>query len=377
MKVKVENFQSIKSAELEIKGLTVITGENSIGKSALARALSGVFTNTRGDAYVRNGEKSLSVEVSFEDGNQILWEKGKGVNQYTVNGKFIPKVGSSVPDEVKDIGVKAVEVDGKELHPQIAKQFQNIFLLDLPPSALSSALSDVDTIQKLEKASSTARSEMRDIKSRLKVKREDLEEARNKSLQFYDFDYNQVLKVESLEEEKSKAESRCSTVESLAKKKSRLNMAEVILERAHTTPIPPPLSNLPNIDRLVSLKRAKTKAYVTSMMISVGLEGEVIPSMPDLLPIEKIEKLVKAKDRLSSAKEILGKASSIEIPPTPLINEISSISLIEKKIKLRYGLEVVQEEITKIESEVKKITAEIQKHACPTCLRSGGSHEGH
>ena len=72
MKIKVENFQSIKNTEIEVKGLTVITGENSIGKSALARAFNGVFTNLRGNAHVRNGESHSSVCVSFADGHEVL-----------------------------------------------------------------------------------------------------------------------------------------------------------------------------------------------------------------------------------------------------------------------------------------------------------------
>ena len=61
MKIKVENFQSIKNAEIEVEGLTVICGDNSIGKSALARAFNGVFTNLRGNAHVRKGEPYLCV----------------------------------------------------------------------------------------------------------------------------------------------------------------------------------------------------------------------------------------------------------------------------------------------------------------------------
>ena len=69
------------------------------------------------------------------------------INQYEVNGKLIQKVGTDVPDEVYQASlVKSVEIDGKEVHPQIAKQFQQVFLIDLPPSTLASALSNVELI---------------------------------------------------------------------------------------------------------------------------------------------------------------------------------------------------------------------------------------
>jgi len=174
MKLKIENFQSIKKAELEIKGLTVITGPNNTGKSACARALAGVFTNIKGSSHVRIGEKHSEVEVDFEDGSPVVvWKKGAKVNDYIVDGKVIGKVGTDVPEEVLEgLRVRGVEVDGRELYPQIAKQFEQIFLLDLPPSSLSSALSDVDRILQLEVAMSNARSDLRDEENRLKYAKE-------------------------------------------------------------------------------------------------------------------------------------------------------------------------------------------------------------
>ncbi len=175
MKITIENFQSISKAQVEVKGLTVITGQNNTGKSALARAITGVFTNPRGNSFVRIGSPSTSVNIDFEDGNSISWSKGKNVNQYEVNGKLIQKVGTEVPDEVYQASlVKPVEVDGKEVYPQVAKQFQQVFLIDLPPSSLASALSNVDIIQQLEKASSLARSDIKDLGSQLKNKNADL-----------------------------------------------------------------------------------------------------------------------------------------------------------------------------------------------------------
>ena len=175
MKLRIENFQSIKNAELTIKGLTVITGPNNTGKSACARALAGVFTNLKGSSHVRlgSGVKHSEVEVDFEDGSPVvIWRKGAKVNEYEVGGKVISKVGGDVPEEVLDLGVRPVEVDGREIMPQVAKQFEQIFLLDLPPSSLSSALSDVDRILQLEEAMSGVRGDVREEENRLKYAKE-------------------------------------------------------------------------------------------------------------------------------------------------------------------------------------------------------------
>jgi energy-coupling factor transporter ATP-binding protein EcfA2 len=369
MKIKVNNFQSIKEAELEIKGLTVIVGENSIGKSALARALGGVFTNTRGDSHVRNGEKTSSVLVSFDDGNEVLWEKGGGVNQYTVNNELISKVGSSVPDEVKALGVKSVMVDGRELHPQIAKQFQTIFLLDLPASALSSALSDVDAIQKLEKASSKARSEMRDIKSRLKVKREDLEQARNASTYFEGFDYAQVLKVERCEQQKDEIENLLNQVEKLSLKRDKIKRLILSLEGVEIASLPSTISDVPDVERVARLKKIRTKSFITEMMVSVGLSDFSSPTIDPLPPTEKVEKLSHARSRLSSALDLLEGVAEANLPSDLPVND--AVPLLEKKSKLLYGLGIAKSRLSEIESEIGSVHTQIKSVKCPVCLREG------
>ncbi|NDB58153.1 hypothetical protein EB001_06885 [bacterium] len=194
MKIKVENFQSISKAQVEVKGLTVITGQNNTGKSALARAITGVFTNPRGNSFVRIGNPATSVEIEFDDGNNIKWSKGKNVNEYEVNGKLIQKVGTEVPDEVYLASkVTPVDVDNKEVYPQIAKQFQQVFLIDLPPSSLASALSNVDIIQQLEKASAFARADIKDITSQIKNKNTDLVDAKDYLKKFNGIDQVDTL----------------------------------------------------------------------------------------------------------------------------------------------------------------------------------------
>ena len=216
MKITVENFQSISKAQVNVKGLTVITGQNNTGKSALARAVSSVFTNPRGNSFVRIGSPSTSVNIDFEDGNEIRWTKGKNVNEYEVNGKLIQKVGTEVPEEVYQASlVKPVEVDNKEVYPQVAKQFQQVFLIDLPPSSLASALSNVDVIQQLEKASAFVRSDIKEITGQLKTKNSDLTESRDYLKKFNGIDNVEAIlgHIETLDAQIKHKENIISTLE--------------------------------------------------------------------------------------------------------------------------------------------------------------------
>ena len=371
MLIKVENFQSIKNAELEVKGLTVITGENSIGKSALARAFNGVFTNLRGNAHVRNGEAHSSVSVVFDDGNEVQWDKGKKVNKYLVNGKEISKVGSGVPNEVKDLGVRSVEVDGKELYPQIAKQFQSIFLIDLPPSALSSALSDVEVIQQLEKASAQARSEIRDIKSRMKIKREDLEIAQNNLQLYEDFDYSKIEDYESEKDKKEQIEQELNVVETLNKKRFILSKAHDILSEVSQAHIPQgEFEKFDKIEDAVRLKRKKVKLQLATGMIEVGLQSYDLPDVPKLKNIEELEELHKRRSKL--LVEIMLLESVQKLDKIEEFKDNSDIiKNMEKRKKLEWGISLAESEIDKISKELKEVQALILEEECPICLRKG------
>jgi DNA repair ATPase RecN len=371
MLVKVQNFQSIKQAEVEVKGLTVITGENSIGKSALARAFNGVFTNLRGNAHVRNGETHSSVCVVFGDGNEVQWEKGKKVNKYLVNGKEISKVGSGVPDEVKDLGVRSVEVDGRELYPQIAKQFKSIFLIDLPPSALSSALSDVDVIQQLEKASTHARSEVRDIKSRTKIKREDLETAQT-NLQLYEgFDYSKLEVYEREKDKKENAEKMLQEIEVLDRKKRILSVAERFLSPVRDVEIPTPnFDKFSQIDEAVRIKKRKIKLQMATGMIEVGLESYHLPEVPKVNDITQLEELLKKRKKVEVEILLLESVQKLgEIEDYQDNSDL--IKRMEKRQKLQWGIALAEKEINKIAKELKDIQNLILEEECPMCLRKG------
>ena len=371
MKVKVENFQSIKEAEIEIKGLTVITGENSIGKSAMARALSGVFTNTRGDSHVRNGEKYSSVFVDFGDGNKVLWEKGKGVNRYEVNGQLIPKAGSGVPQEVQDLGVKSIEVDGKDLSPQIAKQFETIFLLDLPPSVLSSALSDVERIQALEQASSMARSDIRNMTSRLKIKREDLDVSRVKATAFEGYDPSYIENLDNKEHLKNEAEKSLTQVENLALKREKLSNAQEIITPINGVHLPHlSLDEKYNIPQLEKDYKRRVKGKLMEGILGVGLSEVEIPDVPQITDTDELERLSIRREKLKRAIHALSYIQQVASLPTPDLNE-EALLLLEKKGKLEQGVGLIEQEVSRLNIEIEETQTEILKGVCPTCLRGG------
>ena len=175
VRIRVREFQSIEDAEIEVTGLTVITGQNNSGKSAMVRAMFGAFTNARGSKFVRQGKDHCTVDITFADGRSLTWEKGDKVNRYVVDGKTLDKVGQAVPPEVEALGVVPITAAGRELWPQFAQQFTGqVFLLDQPGSVLAESIADVARVGVLNEALRASQSDRRGLSSELKVRQSDV-----------------------------------------------------------------------------------------------------------------------------------------------------------------------------------------------------------
>jgi exonuclease SbcC len=201
VRIHVKNFQSIADAELVVDGFTVVTGANNSGKTALIRAVQGVFTNAPGDAFVRYGADKLSVELRFDDGQAVRWEKGPKVKPtYAVAGKVLHP-GRGVPDEVGSLGIRPIQVGQVPVWPQVAAQFSGqVFLLDLPGSSIAEAVADVDRVGRLTQALRYAESDKRAASSDLKVRRQDVESGKQEVEAFAGVDHvvDLVLAAEAL-----------------------------------------------------------------------------------------------------------------------------------------------------------------------------------
>lgn len=141
------------------------------------RAVRGVFENSGGDAFVRHGTDALSVHIDFGDA-KVTWSKGPKVKPtYTIKGKTLHP-GRMVPDEVLDIGITPVQAGSAEVWPQIAPQFTGqLFLLDMPGSAIAEVVSDVDRVSQLTEALRYADADKRSANSDLKLRRQDRDSA--------------------------------------------------------------------------------------------------------------------------------------------------------------------------------------------------------
>lgn len=178
MKVHVQNFQSLKDAQLDVEGLTVIVGPSDLGKSALVRAIEAALFNLPGDYFVRAGATFAEVhlaEVPTAAGGtlDVVWRKGKGKNEFVVNGAKFDKVGTDAPPPLVVAGFRDV---AEEVRPQIATQFDRLFLLDRPGSTVADILTALSRVVVVAAADRLCATDVRDTKRTETVRRGDLQQ---------------------------------------------------------------------------------------------------------------------------------------------------------------------------------------------------------
>jgi DNA repair exonuclease SbcCD ATPase subunit len=298
VKVRVQNFQSIEDASIEIKGLTVITGTNNAGKSALFRAIKGALCNTPGTDFVRIGASHCRVDLEFDDGQNLSWEKGKNLNTYTINGKPFPKVGRGRPEELEVFGVEPITVGDDTLWPQIASQFKVTFLLDKTGSAIADAVADVDRVNKLNKALKSCESDRRKVKSTLKVRRSDNEALQQKRLGFEGLDA-ELSNLKEIEERWKKADKFSKALQNLHKLADRWGVAKDAV--SFFKDFESAASGLPSGDSIEQLTHLKASLEGSRKLKDEYQEA--LATVSYLLGVEDVEQGLPSEERVLFANK--------------------------------------------------------------------------
>jgi chromosome segregation ATPase len=284
--IRAKNFQSIKNAEIVVDRFTVCTGTNNSGKTALQRAIRGVFQNTGGTAFIREGEKTCEVEVDFGKDGKVKWSKGTGKRDrptYVVNDGDPMYPGTAVPPEVAAFGVIPIQAGGQDVWPTIAPQFTGqIFLLDRPGSALAEAVADVERVGQLNRALRASESDRRQAAAALKVRLADIV-THEAELQAFDGLDDALAAVTALEGTRSLVANVGRAVNGLTDLRDRLDAARADAEKlapvaeitvpdgAEVTAIRDELADLRGLrDRLLSA-RAEVAKYdgINELLVEV------------------------------------------------------------------------------------------------------------
>ena len=351
VRIRVRNFQSIEDAEVEVSGLTVVTGQNNSGKTALMRAVRGVFDNTGGDAFVRHGTDALAVYIDFGDAD-VTWTKGPKVKPtYVVGGKTI-NPGRAVPSEVASLGITPVQAGSGEVWPQVAPQFTGqLFLLDLPGSSIAEVVSDVDRVSRLTEALRYADSDKRTANADLKVRRKDRDDAATELAAFDGLDAagdvvdNAARTLADVEDASDELDGVRTLAEGLRASSSRVDALDGV--GSVVVPDPAPIHSAS-----VELEGVRRVAD------AVRRHRSTVASLPSDVPVPETVGVVdcarEVRDvrvlagRIRSARNTVASVPSVAVPdvtdPSDVSRDVSDLRVVARRLStaralvVRYGV---------------------------------------
>lgn len=129
MKLRYKDFQCFTEAELEVAGVTLVTGRSNSGKSALFRGFESVLYGTQGDDDIRHGAKKSEVQVI--DGDlDALRTQSASTFKYQVNGETFASVGRKGHlDIFRKFGIGEINLGDDPQNLHFVGQFDPLFFV--------------------------------------------------------------------------------------------------------------------------------------------------------------------------------------------------------------------------------------------------------
>lgn len=352
--IRLKNFQRHAALDVSFEeGINVIVGSSDAGKSAILRALKWCMTNLpRGAAFVKQGEKSTSVEISIDDVTLVRTKNGSE-NRYQLGETVFSAFGAEVPAEIQKIlAVSSINFQDQHDSP---------YWFDLSPGEVSKRLNQIVDLQIIDKVTATSRQNLVEKRSILKISEESVvsQQSRVDDLEWVvgaEVEWLHLEKVaEDLEKKSARRRSLRDGINAITQAKSRIEAGSELMRALN------PVGQSGKI--LISLNRRKLQvesrikqATAALDLIEVGvglsdsfsvLEKSVNRVASDLLRLTRIKKLIEEIERL---REL---ASAIVAPPGPL-SDLESMSLkIQKKLERLFSLQNSVTRIRKIEESIE------------------------
>lgn len=217
--IELENFQSHKYTCITLdRGLNVIVGNSDAGKTAILRAIKwALYNEPSGDYFIRQGEKKVSVTVTFNTGAIVRRMRSSSKNMYYLKN---PKgeefnfegFGNTVPQEIVDcVGMYKIYLDNDSTSIlNIAEQLDGPFLLNERPSLRASAIGRLIGVNYIDDALRAVVKDNKKISHDLRYLRNQEDELKNK-IQSYEYLVdleNQYAQLVNIREEISGKEEK-------------------------------------------------------------------------------------------------------------------------------------------------------------------------
>lgn len=381
-KIVLENFMSHKRTVIEpAAGLTVLTGPNNCGKSAVVVALQALCFNDGHKSFVRHGERESRVVVETDEGHRIEWIRKGDVVRYKVNGREVDRLRGRVPEDLDELLrlPKVVDDKGDKFDIHFAEQKRPIFLLDASGSKAATFFASSSDAGRLIQMQRRHKEKVRD------GRRDEVDLARRvdagkKSLERFEA-------VPKLETSMTKAEALYETIqregqavtslvakaialEDLGGQVEELGALSITLNQAVA---PPRQDDTGSLSATISRIESRLRAASVAAGACAGMK-ELSPP-PGLARSEALSDSIQQLHRKSNFKALiearLDVAAKIASPPE-LASETSIRAICHQlagaQDAMRMAGETASRTAVELEAAANQVRAFVQANpTCPTC----------
>lgn len=305
--VELTNFQSHNHTEIEFdRGLNVILGNSDAGKTAILRAIKwALFNEPKGDYFIRQGERDVSVKVTFSNGVVVERSRTPSKNSYYLMAAEGQEMrfegfGLDVPKEITDaIQMYKVSLDNSnnKVILNIAEQLDGPFLLNDQASMRASAIGRLIGVNYVDDALRTVVRDNKRINQEIESLRTN-KDAIKEQLKEFDYikDYKEKFQeLSNIRDKIKELDQRLNLVSSLKEQYDQYNFE---LEKINSL-----LENFKNLNKIGSIipviesnliKRNTYESYIARLNRT---ESEVLSISNTLDNLKNIDSIFeKAKD---------------------------------------------------------------------------------
>ena len=371
--IRLVNFMSHKDTVIPLSDkVTLITGDNNIGKSAVVSAVRAVAYGESNDTYIRHGEESTTIEITFKDDSRMVWQRflnGKVKVQYDLydakNNLLSSATTAAVPDWVLDkLGI--VEIDNIDV--QLNSQKSPIFLINEPPSKRAAILSIGQESKYLNSMRAIWKRQIEDDKKTIKAGEEFATKAKEILKLFDDADIENNLKTlqqknNDIQQQKNKAQDLQKIINQLDKL-----LKDMYLLLGVENIVSPNVPTLSTVDFFATVVDGLENSLKIIDCFKNSDGTEIVLSPPKAPELKNTDEIVNIGKRLVHLSKIL----TFKVPDMPKAPEIKDITTINAMFELaeqgklfKKDIENVNTEIAKLKDDIEQIFTELG--VCPLC----------
>jgi DNA repair exonuclease SbcCD ATPase subunit len=371
-----KNFQSWAEFDLEIDGLTIVTGPSDVGKSALFRALKGVLRNELPAEFVRNGQdEPMEVRVDVGGHTVSARRKRKGSTTYVIDGRDFAKLAGGIPEELKSLKLGEIAIGDFDFDPIFGRQNSAQFLIDpltYKPTEVNAILGAFGGTDKLEagKKEANLRKTQGDSEARaIAAQMREAEERKAKLFAMRDTGLPLSESLDSLSRDIDLLETNIEWLEASIGYRREIAKYRRFLDAL----VPPDTTGLADLSRLANFAEQaalassyakwlwKPQLAITSVVADWG-DARLIWAQ-----IVALETAVEAGRHVVSTDKLKDSLASVEAIFNRSVGLWRSINALESLSVLLGEVAGSAERLAGVETELSAAQAELKKGLCPKC----------